>query len=204
MPQNRRTPVRQRVSVVLTLRGTQDTAVVAHHPQTDDATVSVRIGRTLIYFHDWAGAAAVMQGWRGVSHYAGRLPVIGPIDPTSSAPDVMKAATAIDVVGSPRVVGLLRAPAGRPSRLVVTIDRLCLVIHDRKAYVSTRAAFVDAAELAERVLPKPAVPDLRLVAMERAGRALGAPVRASAARRTADSAPTRLAPQASTRGRDLR
>ena len=204
MPQNRRAPVRQRVSVVLTLRGTQDTAVVAHHPHTDDATVSVRIGRTLIYFHDWAGAAAVMQGWRGVSHHAARLPVIGPADPTSSAPDVMKAATAIDVVGTPRVNGLLRAPAGQSSWLVVTIDRLGLVIHDRKAYVSTRAAFNDAAELAERVLPKPAVADLRVVAMQRASRALAAPARTVTARRSPDAAPTQPSPATPTRGRDLR
>lgn len=131
----------------------------------------------------------MLNGWRTVSHHAARLPAVGPTDAASSVPDVMKAATAIDVVGSPRVVGVLRAPVGVPCRLVVTIDRLCLVIHDRNAYASTRAAFVDAAELAGRVLPKPP-PDVRSVAMERAGRALAAPARTVPSRRPAPPAHT--------------
>lgn len=193
----------QRVSVALTLRGLQDTAVVAHQPHTDAATVGVRIGRALIYFHDWAGAMAVMQGYRQFSHRAVRLPLVSRHDHDERAPSV-QAATAIDVVGTPPVGGVLRAPAGSPSRLVITIDRLALVILDRNAFISTRQAFDEAAALADRVLPKPAVPDLRIAALEQAGRALATPDRSGRPRSTAAPETSRSpALRRPTQGREL-
>ena len=204
MPERGREPAQQqRVSVVLTLRGLQDTAVVAHQPNTDAATVSVRIGRALIYFHDWAGAMAVMQGCRQVAHRAARLPAVSRLNRGERAVGAVVAATAIDVVGTPTVDGMLHALAGSPSRLVITIGGLALVIHDRNAYASTRQAFNDAAALADRVLPKPAVPDLRLAALDQAGRALAAPPRTVGARPPGAPVPRREPATRATPGREL-
>lgn len=166
---------RSRVNVVLRLSGMQDIAVVAHDPGTEQARVSVRIGRALLYFRDWSGTAAVARGWRALSGDAARLPAVAGPDPASVG--VLQAAVAIEVLGTPRVVGMLRAQAGLPGQLMVTIDQLGLVIQDRRAFATTRQAFLDAERLSEQTLPRPAAPDLREVAAARVERALAAPPR---------------------------
>jgi hypothetical protein len=187
---------RQRLAVVLTLRGLQDTAVVAHHPRTDEAAVSVRIGRMLLYFREWVAAAAVTRGWREFSHHAAGLPLVSRPGSTSVRPDAIQAATTMDVVGTPQISGYLRAPEGMASWLVVKIDQLGLVIHDRNAYASTRQAFVDAEALCDRVLPRPAVPDLRVAAMKQVERALSPPPRVTGrSRQRFEAADRRPAPR---------
>ena len=117
--------------MLLSARGLQDCDVQAHHPHTDSAVVAVRIGGALLYFHDWASAATVSQS-------RGSMRPQQVVEPVS-------AVSVIDVVGGAGVpvAGRLEAVEGRPKRLFVSVGRLGVIVHDRAAYGSLRAAFAN-------------------------------------------------------------
>jgi hypothetical protein len=166
----------QELNVLLSARGLQDCDVQAHHPHTDSAVVAVRIGGALLYFHDWASAATVSRGWARCSRDATWLPAQsrGSMRPQQVVEPV-SAVSVIDVVGGAGVPvgGRLETVEGRPKRLLVSVGRLAIVVHDRAAYGSLRTAFATAREMAAAVFPgRPT--DLHAVAGEIAARAMGA------------------------------
>jgi hypothetical protein len=168
----------QGLDLILRLHGPQDVAVAVHHRGTPQAVVAVRIGQALIYFHDWAGAAVFARRLQQFSHDGSRLPAVtAPPTALLVRQDRMQAATVVDVRGVVPVIGALRHVAGEEKRLDVIFGRLGLLIHDRGAYASTRAAFREAERLCSIVMPPERRPTLRAAAMDRAAAALTPPPR---------------------------
>lgn len=168
--------MRQRINLMLTLRGAQDVHVVAHHPDTDSARVSARIGNALLYFHDWPSAAAIARGWHQMSREAFLLPRRLPEPaPDMRRVDRVRAVTSIDIEGVVQVGAEMVNTPGFERRLLVTMGRLEMLVLDRSAYDSVRTAFRDAEVLCSSVIPKAPGPTLHSIAVDRATRALTNP-----------------------------
>src|SRR6185369_3866604 len=114
-------------------------------------------------------------GWSRCSREATWLPAQSRGSPRpQQIVEPVSAVSVIDVVGGAAVpvAGRLEAIEGRPKRLVVSVGRLAVIVHDRAAYGSLRTAFSTAREMAAAVFPgRPA--DLHTVAGEIAARAIG-------------------------------
>ena len=169
-------PLQQRINLLMVLQGPQDVQLLAHHPDTAQARVSLRIGSVLLYFRDWPSAAALARGWQQFSWEANQLPMdLRSSDPELRRVDNLRAATSIDVTGVIQVRGELQEVQGFAPRLLITMGRLEMLLGDRQAFTSVRTAIRDTEVLCASVLPKPDRPDLRSVAMERALQALKPP-----------------------------
>jgi hypothetical protein len=185
---------RQSVGVVLTLHGVQDFAVVSHHPGTAEATVSVRVGRILLYIHDRPTARVFAATWCRFGQDAMRLPRESG---RPRVPPVQRAgrgsaetAVLIDARDAPPSSGQMLRPAGRPCLLRVQLERVVFDVRDIGAYASMRRAFVDAEALAGSVLPEPdCASAARRTAFERAAQALPAHSRPRRADLTSRPAP---------------
>jgi hypothetical protein len=192
---DRNGPLQQRINLLLALRGTQDVQLLAHHPDTAEASVSLRIGGALLYFRDWPSAVAMARGWEQLSREAMLLPArLRQPDSARRRVDNIRAVTAIDVVGVVQVRGELQRIPGFETRLLITMGRLEMLLGDRQAYTSVRTALRDTEVLCASVLPMPAKPDLRAIAMERALGALQPP-QSSGLRRPDSPAQPPLQPQ---------
>jgi hypothetical protein len=168
---------RQSVGVVLTLHGVQDFAVVAHHPGTAEAAVSVRVGRMLLYIHDRPTARVFAATWCRFGQDAMRLPResgrprVAPVQQAGRGS--AETAVLVDARDAPPSSGQMLRPAGRPCSLRVQLERVVFDVRDIGAYASMRRAFVDAEALAGSVLPEPdCASAARRAAFERAAQAL--------------------------------
>jgi hypothetical protein len=56
------------VGVFLTLVGSQEVSVQAHHENTDGAVIAVRLGKALLYLHDLDNCPSVCAGLVGAGH----------------------------------------------------------------------------------------------------------------------------------------
>ncbi|WP_219414201.1 hypothetical protein [Pseudonocardia nigra] len=163
---------RQSVGVVLTLHGIQDTAVVAHHADTDSAVVSVRIGRALIYLRERQTAVTFAKVWRRHSMDAARLPRAQAQRAAQDAGGVLDAGVVIDAQGRPPASGRLVRPPGQHSHLRIQLGRVVFDVRDLGAFASTQMAFRDAEVLSSSVLPEPRSASRREQAFDQAARAL--------------------------------
>lgn len=122
----------QTLGVVLTLSGIQDCAVMAHHPDTENAVVSIRIGRALIYLHDPRAAATFAQAWRRHLYDAAKLPREHVRHRPVAPAGCIGAAVVLDARGTPPAIGRLVQPPGRASYLWIQLGRAVFGSHRRR------------------------------------------------------------------------
>jgi hypothetical protein len=169
-PQNR-----QSVGVVLTLAGHQETAVAAQQPQTDSASISVRIGRALIYLHDQSSVESYVRAWHSMSSDAAGLARSSARAPIQPVTGMTEPAVVINASGTTTADWrLLGGRTGNCLRLV--IGRLLVDVRDVAAFASTMLAFREADLLAKETFLDASVPPfpLRQRAVETAAAAFHA------------------------------
>ena len=65
---------RQAVGLFLTLVGSQEVSVQAHHENTDESVIAVRLGKALLYLHGLDTARQFAQAWQALGTEARSLP----------------------------------------------------------------------------------------------------------------------------------
>lgn len=167
---------RQTVGVILTLVGMQDTSTAAHQPGTDNAAVSVRIGKGLIYLHDAPTVAAFVSAWHDLSGEATKLPREPSRRHVAPIRGMKEPAVLIDAAGAPPVSGRLVRLAGQHSYLRLQIGRVVFDVRDIGAFASTMVAFREAGLLAKSAFPEaPAVVTPRQRALQDAAQVFRPP-----------------------------
>src|SRR4051812_24574170 len=172
-----REPNRQSVGIVLTLAGRQDTAIAAQQPQTDSASVSVRIGRTLIYLHDRSSVDSYVRAWQGMSGAATGLPKNLKTPPIRSVRGMAEPGVVVNATGDAEADGRLVGGRGGHPYLRLVIGRLLFIVRDIPAFASTMLAFREVDMLAKETFFDAKVPPLplRQKAVEDAAAAFRAP-----------------------------
>ncbi|WP_344252569.1 hypothetical protein [Pseudonocardia hydrocarbonoxydans] len=135
----------QQISIVVTLAGPQDTAVVAHRAGTDGAAISVRVGSALLYIHDASTANAFFRTWRLAAQKARTLPVRS--DPTAVMSMAGRSEPAVMLDSAECPPRWAQFDATR-RRLQVCMGRIVFTVNDHEALRSTFAAFRQADRLA--------------------------------------------------------
>lgn len=162
---------RQSIGVILTLVGTQDTTLAQHDVGTEQAKISVRIGKALLYLHDGPTAQRLHRTWERLGREAKRLP--REISPSLVAPvpGMGEPAVLIHAADEPAMSGMLVQAAGNHSRLRVVVGRVMFDVRDLGAYSSAAAVLGCAADLAATTFPRRlSVPAARELAARDAAR----------------------------------
>ncbi len=183
---------RQKITVGVSLVGLQDTAVEAHRPGTDGATVGVRVGAALIYICDTPTAQSFFSTWRSAGAKARRLPLQA--DPTKVLPGagLSEPAVMMEAANCPPTWAVWDEPS---RRLRVCVGRIVFDVADHGALRSVTSAFRHAAKVALVALPRPTSNDALAETARTAGRLFGQPGELVAGRER----PRQLAPATAAR-----
>lgn len=137
------------VAGVLTLAGPQATRVDIHHPNTDEAAVTVAIGHSALYLHTPAAAARIGELWETARQHSRHLPVAirTRLPAQYSKPHHVEASLVVHTRGTPAGAVRLNKQPGQTTFLHVQIGGLSFQLHDQRALQSCVAAFLRASEL---------------------------------------------------------
>jgi hypothetical protein len=175
----------QSTSVLLSLIGVQDISVEAHRAMTEDATIGVRVGRTLFYLHDAQTALSFAQHWTGMRRRSAALRREADAAIVAPMPGVRDPMTVIDIRDAPPMFGRLETLSGGRGYLRTGFGRVVLDVWDLGAYSSVTRAFVDAAQMRAEAFPAATAQDQRQASWLAASRASMAFAPQQAARRAA-------------------
>lgn len=136
--------------VTLTVHGVQATCVQVQDAGTDNASISLRIGLSLIRLLDRASARTLADAWRNCTPASRSLP---PSSELADAPtNSSRAAVTVTIAGRPPTSSYFQRLRDRTSSVTLRIGGLVFDIRDRAAYASALGAVVEAERLADTEL----------------------------------------------------
>lgn len=189
----------QRIRVTVPLAGPQDIAVAAHEPRGErtEGSVTMRVGRVLLEFHDQAAAETVITAWADHVNHAEKLPLGSERStPSASSYTGSDPAILIEATGSSPVSGKLVHPPGHTSWLQLQIGSMLISVRDQEAFASTMGGLYELGRLARATLPLTATPTRQQTARNAVVDALAAPASGGAASRRPAQATAEPAPRA--------
>jgi hypothetical protein len=147
----------QAVMAVVRLVGPQSAEATVMHPGTDDAAVTIRIGKTLLYLHQEQTAEHFLHAWAEGAEAAKALPMQADWRPVRALRGMPDPAVAAHAVGRPasNVVTGRQAGPGREPYLRVQLGRIAFEVRDQRAYLSCVNAFKEAHRLAKTAFLMP-------------------------------------------------
>ncbi|GAA4553757.1 hypothetical protein [Pseudonocardia xishanensis] len=147
----------QAVMATARLIGPQSTEVQIIHPGTDDAAVSVRIGKVLIYIHEEKTAEHFHKVWEQAQDAADMLPASGDVRLVRALRGMPEPAIAANAIGLPASAVTAGKTKGDPPRpfLRVQLGRVVFEVRDQFAFNTCAHTFAYARKQAAKAFVEP-------------------------------------------------
>ncbi len=148
----------QTVLATLDMAGPQHTEVSAFNGGTPEASLAVRIGRSLLYLHTEAAASRLADVWHEAKADALLLPAKVPAGswrgPVWVGRDAAEASVVVHTVGVPAAASQLIRPRHpqQSIRLSISVGSIRYLLADQIAFAGCAAAFARATEQAAQEL----------------------------------------------------
>lgn len=141
----------QAVIAVIRMSGTQDVQVDASHPNTDNAAVVVRVGKSLLYLHELRTAEHLAEPWAQAAKMMKTLPMYSARDAVKPIAGMPDPAVITHASGKPTCqVNSINDRGGQPF-LRVQLGRIIYEVRDQHALVSCVETFRRARKMARLV-----------------------------------------------------
>lgn len=147
----------QAVMATARLVGPQSTDVQIIHPGTDDAAVSVRIGKVLLYIHEERTAEHFHKVWEQAQNAADMLPGSGDFRMVRALRGMPEPAIAANAIGLPACAVTAGKTKGDPPRpfLRVQLGRVAFEVRDQFAFNTCAHSFAYARKQAAKAFVEP-------------------------------------------------